>query len=297
MKRISMSIKLASIMAAVVATIPAAHAQVPCEIEGPISAVEDNLDGTGTITVMGMTIQIPATAVITTPTTTLTMAQLADPSPLPGRTQAGFIGGTAIVVGTVPAGGQVTAESVFTEPAENVVLGVITSNAPDPLTVNNVPIVLLSDSRMPAGPPLNDLGIAVALDDLPLGTTTAIGGYFDGANFQAFSFEAGGGAAAEKTPLVGITRAAGRNGGGRLEVRGGLTGISGDQTLELRNGNTDQVLAVLTAAEIPLDGVAVLVEGTAVFRFRVKGLGSVPTTVKVVNLTSPSKAIAEVAIR
>jgi hypothetical protein len=297
MKRILKLIKLVSIMAAVVATIPAAHAQVPVEIEGPISAVEDNLDGTGTITVMGMTIQIPATAVITTPTTTLTMAQLADPSPLPGRTQAGFIGGTAIAVGTVDADGQVTAESVFTEPAENVILGVITSNAPDPLTMNNVPIVLLSDSRMPAGPPLNDLGLEIVLDNIPLGTAAAVGGYFDGTNFQAFSLEAAGAAPADQTPLVGITRAAGRNGGGRLEVRGGLSGISGDQTLELRNGNTDQVLAVLIAEEIPVDGVAVLVEGTAEFRFRLRGLDNVPTTVKVVNQTSPSEAIAEVNIR
>lgn len=290
-------IKASALMVVLFFTNTAVRAQNAAEVEGPISAVTDNGDGTGIITVMGMTIQIPATATITSPTVSLTMDQLADPTPFPGRTQAGFIGGTAIVVGTVDAVGQLTAQEVFAEPSENVLLGIVTSNAPDPLTVNNVPITFLSDTRMPAGPALNDLGVEVVVDDLAVGTIASVEGYYDGSTFQTFLLEAEGAAAAVPTPQVGIVRAQGRTAGGRLEVRGGLTGITGSETLELRNAANNALLAVLTVQEAPFDGVEVLVAGTAQFRFQVRGLRTVPATVRVVNLTSPSEATAEVDIR
>jgi hypothetical protein len=75
---------------------PLVGPELPASIEGPISAVEINPDGSATITVMGMEILVPPTATVTTPTATLSLSQLGDPSPLPGRTEAGFIGGTAV---------------------------------------------------------------------------------------------------------------------------------------------------------------------------------------------------------
>ena len=80
-------------------------AAAPLSLEGPIQEIIDNGDGTGSITVMNVNVQIPAGILITSPTVTLTMSQLADPSPLPGRAPLeGFIGGTAIISGDSTSG-------------------------------------------------------------------------------------------------------------------------------------------------------------------------------------------------
>src|SRR2546425_11956461 len=94
-------------------------AQVKAIVEGPISAVADHRDGSGTITVMGIVIQIPVGTPITTPTATLTMAQLADPTTFPGRSQPGFIGGGAGINGN-RSGGIVTARDVFVSTPQNI---------------------------------------------------------------------------------------------------------------------------------------------------------------------------------
>lgn len=69
------------------------------------------------MTVMGMTVTVPVGTVVTSPSATLTLAQLADATPLPNRTQAGFIDGTAIINGDVAANGIITATDVFVEPS------------------------------------------------------------------------------------------------------------------------------------------------------------------------------------
>jgi hypothetical protein len=157
---------------------------VPVELEGPISAVVDNGNGSGSIVVMGVTVQIPATAVIHTPTATLTIAQLADPTPLPGRTQPGFVGGTAIILGQTD-GVATTAEDVFAEPAENVLLGVITRadgcTATDctNLEVLGTQLLRLTDPRLPANPPANAFGFQVDLSQGALvGSPASVEGYY-----------------------------------------------------------------------------------------------------------------------
>jgi hypothetical protein len=147
----------------------------------------DNGDGTGLITVLGVTVVIPATAPINSPTATLTVAQLADPTPLPGRSSPGFIGGTAIINGTTD-GVTSTADDVFVEPAENVVIGTIShatctnadcSNPGDTLAVLGSPLVRLTDARIPAGPPGNAFGSAIDLSQGGLlGATVSAEGYF-----------------------------------------------------------------------------------------------------------------------
>src|SRR5262249_61710966 len=91
-------------------------AQVKAIVEGPIDAVNDHRDGGGTITVMGIVIQIPPGTPITTPTATLSIAQLADSTAFPGRSQPGVIGGVATLNGSSPARGS-TAPDVFVAPA------------------------------------------------------------------------------------------------------------------------------------------------------------------------------------
>ncbi|OGI35665.1 MAG: hypothetical protein A2259_01350 [Candidatus Moranbacteria bacterium RIFOXYA2_FULL_43_15] len=166
-----------------------AQAQIPIELEGPILSVADNGNGNGTgvITVMGITVVIPATATIHSPTATLTIAQLANAAPLPGRLQPGFVGGTAIITGQFN-GVAAIAEDIFVEPAENVAVGVITGgsctdancSAPaDFLEILGAPLLRLTDPRIPAKPPANAFGFAIDLSQgTPIGSPASVEGYF-----------------------------------------------------------------------------------------------------------------------
>lgn len=105
---------------------------VVVELEGRLEAYDHP---SRTLTVMGMQVEVLNTTTMHSPTTTRTEAGLNNNqwfkgNKLDGRRQAGFLGGTAIVIGTWdPIGQKVVAQDVFTEPAENVVLGVVTANS------------------------------------------------------------------------------------------------------------------------------------------------------------------------
>jgi hypothetical protein len=218
-------------------------APIPTNMEGPISAIESD-GGTGaTMTVMGATIHVPASAHIHTPSATLTIAQLLDvTTPLPGRTQGGFLGATTISNGTVdPATGIVTADDVFVEPAENVIVGVVTQNDTE-FRVNNVPVVFLTDPRIPAGPPMNDLGFEINLADVPVGIPASIEGYYsnDGSGLiQTFHLECTGVRSKDPSLQVSMLRIRGDAATRSLEVRGGVSGLpaAGAVTIQIRAGN------------------------------------------------------------
>src|SRR3989475_11157212 len=150
-------------------------ATVQAIVEGPIDAVNDHRDGGGTITVMGIVIQIPEGTPITTPTASLSMAQLADSAAFPGRSQPGFIGGVAIVNGS-STDGVITATDVFVAPAQNFLVGQVTGN--QPLKVNGVRVQILNDARMPGGVLRNIYeGFPVAPASVPIGGAATVEGY------------------------------------------------------------------------------------------------------------------------
>jgi hypothetical protein len=150
--------------------------------EGPISNVSLDGAGGGAITAMGVTFQVPAAAPVSTPTAALTLDQFADPTPFPGRSQGGFLGATVIANGCVKINAGVptaVATDVFSDVAENVVLGVVTA----PLTgatfgVDGTPTTLLADARMPAGPIANAFGFEVTPESLAVGANVAVEGYY-----------------------------------------------------------------------------------------------------------------------
>jgi len=149
--------------------------QVDVIVEGQLSDVVDYGDGSGTITVMGIVIHIPEGTPIATPTATLTMAQLADATSLPGRLQPGFIGAAAVVNGTSTSG-RVIASDVFVTPAQNLLVGQVTRN--QPLEVNGITVEILNDSRMPGGPLKSIVGVAVVPGTVPVGAAATVEGYF-----------------------------------------------------------------------------------------------------------------------
>ncbi len=183
-------------------------AVIDAEIEGRITDADPAGAG-AMLTVVGVSVLVPDGTEIRTPTKLLTVAELLDPTPFPGRAEDGFIGGTAIVEGTFDtATGLLTATSVEVEPAENLLLGALTAFAP--ATINLVPVVLLPEDepRLPADPLVNEFGFPVVMNDKVLDQPAAADGYYDGAIFRAYHMEVAATAdLVSNDPQIVITRA------------------------------------------------------------------------------------------
>ena len=200
-------------------------AAVPLLLEGPISAVTANPDGSGNITVLGVLVNIPAGTPITTPTASLTIDQAADPTPLPGRIQPGFLGGTAIIEGDSVLGVN-TASSLFMEPSENILGADVTSVPPAAIEIGGTTLQALTDARIPADPVMNDFGFEVDPASVPTGVDAVAEGYFSNNGSGIFNYfalaVADGVMINAGQPEISITRAqciAGANPGDPIELR------------------------------------------------------------------------------
>jgi hypothetical protein len=240
------------------------------------------------ITVMNRPGRVPAGTPITSPSNpALTQAQLLDPAPLPGRTDAGFLNGTAIVTGTT-TGATSTAADVFVEPAENVLIGLTTAPSNGaPLAINGVNVALVSDARMPGTAVHAVSGVAIDIHTVAAGAAAAATGYL-GSNggvptFYAFEVSAVGNPLldAEQTTLSRVTCRQSKG-----ELRGLGASTSTPATITLYRGNT------VDAANL-LGTVTTAVDGTFSFRFR--GLATCPGQIRAEN-SNGSHAIADVAL-
>lgn len=178
----------------VLMTAQSARAQVtpvpattPGYTEGPISSITLQPDGSVVMTVIGVTVTVPVGTPVRSPSRSLTLRQLALRTRLPGRSQPGFIGGTALVNGVVDvAAGTFTATDMVVEPAENVLIGVVTQASP--LCILNSEIVPGTDARIPFSM-VNQFGFAITAPTIPLGTNAAAEGYYASGKFQTFLLE------------------------------------------------------------------------------------------------------------
>lgn len=254
------------VTAGMAGTAAAAQGTTSVEIEG----VFDSVDSTNrTISVLGITVDVATDAVITSPTSTLTFDQLASAS-FPGRTESGFIGGTAVPVGTATydtdAGTlSVTASNLFVEVAEHVIVGVVTKNTVDTaqlddptrtgeLRVNGVLVEPVGDDRMPLVAVLEDLGTEVDVSQIPEGSTAAVEGYIgnDGVLYT-HTLEASQGDVVGD-PVITIDRAQCQTGNTRLRVRGFSSETSG--SVKIYDGGTDGLLGEtqLQPSDVELQG-------------------------------------------
>ncbi len=268
-----------------------AQEAIPGATEGPISAIVDNGNGTATLTVMGMTAILPGTATISSPSKTLTLAEVLDATPLPGRTEAGWIGGTAKGTGTVSADGVITYSELTLEPAENVVLGIITGT--QPLTVNHMQVTLLTDSRIPAST-VNELGFEIDLAQATVGQAVAVEGYYASGVFHAFRVEVTGAPALNPALQVTSLRAQGRPAKGELDILGSLSGIAAGAvapTVRFSNASTGVTIGQVVVVLDPL------APGTATFRYRGRGLpaAQVPAVVRMTVLDAAGQPTAATA--
>jgi len=270
--------KTSSILAAaVLAALPTLSwaQEVPALAEGPISAIVDDNNGGVWITVVDMNVHIPASVftanAVTSPGATLTQAQLLDEMPLPGRGQPGFLGGTAIINGVSSLAGGFTGADLFVEPAENVVLGIITANDACNISIEGVKVQRLADPRLPFGKAINGNGFEIDYCSSRVGGSAAIEGYFASGMLYVFAYESDDADPISTVGVTSITRAICR--GGRLEVRGATTVTSGEVTVS----NNDTVPATPIGTEtIVLDTVTT----TGSYRFR-QNVGSCPAEIRV----------------
>src|SRR5688572_15020982 len=117
------------------------------------------------IYVMGVPVFIPETATVASPTGRIQVRDIGG-KPLPGRTQLGFLGGTAIVTGDF-VNNQVVAVTVDVTPDENVLVGPI-QWVDGRFTIMGKPISLIEDARM-KGKAVNGGGFPVDLATSPEG--------------------------------------------------------------------------------------------------------------------------------
>lgn len=173
-------------------------APLDVELEGTIDSY---VGATRTLSVMGMDVYVAPSATIHSPVTTqpdsgVSVTKWFRGETLPGRKRVGMIGGTAIVIGEWdPAAGRIVASDVFTEPSENVTLGVVTdswcSNANCDGSVDFIransrvgggpgPAMLpIRDPRLAANPVRDETGFALDLTGVNLnGLGFAAEGYY-----------------------------------------------------------------------------------------------------------------------
>lgn len=177
-----MSAACAAALAGVYATAEAQGVLVPVTIEGPLSAYVAETSLSGELMVMNTKIKVAETTAFVSPTgertTTanpnnpfraMTVTQWMRGASMNGRRRPGLLGGTVIVTGEYDtATGTLTASEVFSDVAENVMLGAITDAActtlncdgPGDYIVGNggTAFVPNKDPRITAGP-LTDAGL------------------------------------------------------------------------------------------------------------------------------------------
>lgn len=264
----------------------AAAGTAPVEIEGVFDGV--NVDNR-TISVLGVGVKVASDAVISSPTSTLTFEELAGTS-FPGRGQEGFIGGTAVPVGTAdydtgtdPTTFSVTATELFVEVAEHVLVGVVTKNTVDTarldddnrtgeLRVNGVQVEPVGDDRMPLVAVVEDLGTEVNVSDIPVGSTAGAEGYIgnDGVLY-AHTIEASEGEIVGDS-VITIDRAQCQTGNDRLRVRGASSEPSG--TVKLYDDGTGALLGE-TQLQPPDVGTG------GEYQFDERDLGGCPSSLRV----------------
>jgi len=259
----------ASAQPALIANPPANPPAVDVELEGTITAIIDTGDAYQ-ITVLDVPVRVDEDTAIFSPSAVLTRWQLLQ-DPLPGRSVPGFLNGSAIVIGSA-SNGAVRADILMVEPAENVLAGPAGDQRPDGPSILGIPVVLLSDPRMP-GSAMNELGFQIDPSTIAPGDFTVAEGYMGEDHvFYAHLIE-GNGEILGPPNQTSITRARCAL-DAALEVRGGST--TPDGTARLFDADTGDLLAE-TSIEPDED-----MTGLGTYRFRIE-IDTCPSRVRVEN--------------
>jgi len=119
--------------AAALLSATASHA-LPFEAQGTIRSITPLANGNMALVCGNLSTVVTPATVVTSPSRTLTLAQLADPTPFPaagvspltGATRAGFIGGSCALIGDdAIVAGQLTVTSLDVDIEENSLVGAV----------------------------------------------------------------------------------------------------------------------------------------------------------------------------
>ncbi len=222
----------------------AAAQEVPAgtafEVEGPITSISGS-GNTGSITVMGMSLDVRASSTLISPSGAVLTMDQASAGNLPNRPE-GFVGGTFKGGGTVESADPLSlvVGNAVLEPAENVVFGVVTDNTGGVLEVNGVPFNPIDDPRMRFPGYTDAAGASLTPDQIPLGTVASGEGYYAGAVLNVFTAEldyvAGSGDTGSFN--VSIARAEYRPDKNELRARGAASDADLEVTLALAGTST-----------------------------------------------------------
>jgi hypothetical protein len=258
---------------AMLSAVPVLAQVVPTEIEGTLRNVNR---ANRTLRVMGVTVNVPDGTPINSPTARLTFNQINAAPDLPGRDMNGFLGGTAIVTGQVNPDGSITADSVFVEPAENVVVGVLGVGG---ASIAGMPVSLTTDPRLPSSV-INAYGFVINPADIPAGTPGGVEGYYSASTNTLYAHTVEVDApilplANRTSPQISVLRISCEN-QGRLEIRGGVyvpTG-SANRTIQVFRPNGTRIGTTTSAVDDPLFPLFGL------YRFR-SDIGNCPASVRI----------------
>ncbi|MEQ1776927.1 MAG: hypothetical protein ABL863_00100 [Nitrosomonas sp.] len=200
-------------------------------VEGPIAQLP-NLNGNQlTLMVAGVTVIADLNTIIRTPTRQLNLVEVVDPTPFPGRADPGFAKGSAQADGSYDTtNGILRADRLFLEPGEHELVEPIANPTEAGAIVNGVNAELTDDPRIPSYLIHNEFGFPIQPASIPVDSTTAAEGYYDGNILRAFAITVDAPDAILTTnpiiqPQISLmrTRAIDKDGTYRLDIRGAIT--------------------------------------------------------------------------
>ena len=226
---------LAASAVLVAALSTTASAQFPATSGGIVTSVAPNGAGGVLVGAGGTVLNLQAAPRMPVFTGVDTYADMLDPTPFPGRVEAGILGCGLESMGSISADGLYAPGIVDIQPVAVEQAGVVTANTlgspGGTISVNGATCVLSTDPRLPLGRLTNDLGLPINPALAVRGIQAAAEGYqsTDGSNLlYCYSIQVVGLPAAKPGLQVGIATARFKRGGinaGLVEVVGGISGL------------------------------------------------------------------------
>ena len=273
------------LLAALPGLVLAQATGLPAEVEGKISDILLDDYGNAIVTVMGIDVYVDKIKVFDagrakTPSFTFKNAGELRGASLPGRASIkdefgvpveGFIGGTAISIGTTTLGSGFVATDLFVEVAENVVLGSVTSvdsittnldgSVTCDISVEGTPVILSTEYRTKFGTPINGSGFEVKPCTLVRGDTVSVEGYFGDGALYIWALESDD-ADVVQTGVTTVSRAS--CDAGKIEVRGSSTLPSGTALINSPDPSSPTGWTATGSVTLISDALT----GTSIYRYR-----------------------------
>lgn len=278
---------------------------VEANIEGSIISPPTINGSDLTLVVAGVLVSAHSNTIIRTPTKRLTLVDVANQAPFPGRADAGFVNGSAQVEGYYDtAKGVLHADKLYLEPGRQIMIGHIANPTSAGAVVNGVNVLLTSDPRIPSSPIHNKFGFSIQPTTIPDYSVSTVAGYYAGNILRAFliSVDAPEAALISNAPQISLICAS---------VQKKLAGPAGNQTVHFHLDACGAVFPGFSPQRIELyrldAGTPIFLGSTeshpvwntpyGQFDLNLNDIpGEAPISVRVVNASAPGRPSAELDV-